>query len=183
MSKVLKYDLFVNEMAKIEKKGKSLKVDNVPLKNIKTSDIGENILYWRNEKSNFMFTEGYTMVWFLDDSENAKYYKDGNNFLFFPHARFSFDSSPITDIWLKNTPIQKHVIGAIQAFTSDKQIFIDMMSVRKGYMQNGINNHMINTLIDAFPNAVVKFSAPTEMGKNFIKKYYPNAKIEGVLSK
>lgn len=180
--KTKKYQEFITEMAQITKKGTKLTVDGTPLKNIKTSDIDDNIMFWRNDKANFMFEEGFSMLWFLDDDAYKKDF-NGDNLLFFPRGGFSFDASPITDIWKKNKPIQKHIIGCIQADTSENQIFVDMMSVRSGYMKNGINKHMINALVSIFPNAVLKFSKPTKMGQEFINKYYPTAKIEGILTK
>ena len=172
------YIQFINEMADIIKKGSKLSVNNILLKNLKLEEINENIIYWRNDKNTFVFREGTTMVWFIKDNITLEKLKeDGSLLLFFPHK--FMNNSPISDIWLRNKPIQKGIIGVLEAYTHETIIFIDMMSVRKGYMKNGINQLMIKTLIEEFPNAIIKFSEPTKVGKEFIKKYYPNARIEG----
>ena len=65
----------------------------------------------------------------------------------------------------------------IRAITNEDSIYIDKMSVRPSYKRNVINNHMIKTLIRMFPKAQLKFSKPTDEGRNFIQKYFPNTKI------
>ena len=120
------------------------------------------------------------MIWFLDDDKYKKYFINGEeDLIYFPLFRGigNFNSSPISDLWRKNTPIQKHIIGAIRAIANEELIYIDMMSVRPGYKRNGINHHMIITLMKMFPKAQLKFSKPTDEGKSFIQKYFPDAKI------
>jgi hypothetical protein len=175
---------FVNEMANIEKKGKKLYVGDKHLKDIEQSDVSDNILLWRNNQNTFMFTEGYTMIWFIKDSDlkDDMLAKSDESLVWFPKVTMTFNSSPINDIWKKNKGLQKNIIGCIEAMTDSEQIFISMMSVRPGYGRNGINNIMIKSLIELYPNAEMKFSNPTKDGKEFIKKYYPNAKIESELS-
>ncbi len=186
MKHIKKYTNFSNEKYSIIKKGKKLYADDKPLKTMSLVELDDNIIYWRNIVNNFMFYEGYTMVWFIDDDKNVKTLLEdgGSQLLHFPLARaFDWSASPITDIWKKNTPLQKHIIGVLKAYTTEKLIYIDMMSVRTGYMKNGINNFMVQSLVKEFPSAVIKFSKPTEEGKEFIKKYYPNAMIEGVIER
>jgi len=175
----MKHLKLFNEMANIVKTGKKLTINDKPLKDATIEQLSENILHWRLDKNSFLYKEGFTMVWFVDSDEAAKYLAaNSDNLLFFPQ-KVGFTSSPITDIWLRNKPAQKNIIGALEASTFPDCIYIDMMSVRKGYMGNGINNMMIKFLIKEFPNAILKFSEPTKDGLAFIKKYYPNAKIEG----
>ena len=189
----MKYLKKLNEMADIQKNGNKLSVDGTPLKNMNLEDINENMIYWRNDKGNYIFDEGYTMVWFVkDDATKAALLEKNELLVFFPKASFGFGSAgtgPIHDIWKSKQrlnpaekQIQKGIIGAIEAHTDPNIIYIEMMSVRKGYMKNGINNLMIKQLIAQFPNAVLKFSNPTKEGLGFIKKYYPNAKIEGIMT-
>lgn len=178
----MRYLKKLNEMSDIIKKGKNLTINNNPLKNIQLEEISDNIIYWRNDKNSYIFSEGFTMVWFIKDDISIKTLKADNNHLLF-FSRKVMGNSPISDIWLKNKPQQKGIIGILEAFTNEDLIYIDMMSVRPGYMKNGINKFMIEILIEQFPNAILKFSLPTKEGKLFIKKYYPNAKIENEISK
>ena len=171
---------YINEMAKIDKKGNNLSIDGVPLKNTSYEVLDDNTIFYREEKGNFLFPKNFTMVWFLDDDKFKNNFISGEeNLVYFPAFRGlnNFNSSPISDLWKKNTPIQKHIIGAIRAITNEELIFIDMMSVRPGYKKNGINHHMINTLIKMFPNAQLKFSKPTDEGTLFIQKHFPDAQI------
>jgi hypothetical protein len=172
---------FINEMAKIDKIGNKLFIKGKLLKDIQYRTLDKNTLLYREEKGNFLFPKNFTMVWFLDDDNYKKYFISGDeNLVYFPSFRSlgNFNSLPISDLWKKNTPIQKHIIGAIRAISNDELIYIDMMSVRPGYKRNGINYHMIKTLIKMFPKAKLKFSKPTDEGKFFIEKYFPNAEIE-----
>lgn len=176
---ILNFISFINEMAKIDKKGNKLSINNVPLKNTAYEVLDDNTIFYREEKGNFLFPKDYTMVWFLDDDTFVKKFTSGEeNLIYFPPRRiFNLNSSPISDLWKKNTPIQKHIIGCIKGITNDDLIYIDMMSVRPGFKKNGINYHMINTLIRMFPKAQLKFSKPTDEGKLFIQKHFPDAKI------
>lgn len=173
---------FINEMAEIIKKGQKLSVDGKPLKSLTLPEIEGNIIYYRWDKPSFLFGEGDTYVWFLKDDKLASDFISGENLLFFPHAVGFGKNAPIDDIWKKNNPIQKAIIGCIRAYTDQNLVYIDMMSVRPGYMKNGINKFMIKFLLEKYPNATLKFSKPTTEGELFINKYYPNAKIEGKLS-
>ena len=177
MIKTLK--TFLNEMASIEKKKNQLFVNNIPLKNIPLEKLNSNIAILYIDYNNFIFPKGYTMVWFFDDDKYIKNFSDGKeDLLYFPKRNLgnAMSLSPINDIWLKNKGNQKHIIGIIEANCNEENIIIKMMSVRKGYMKNGINKHMIDTLIEKFPNAKLCFHKPTEMGERFINKYFPDAK-------
>ena len=176
------FNSFVNEMAEIDKRGQKLSVDGKPLKSLTLTEIEDNILYYRCDKRTFMFDEGDTYLWFIKDNKLAEDFSDGQNLLFFPPSLSFGRNAPINDIWKKNNLLQKNIIGCIKAYTEDNLIYIDMMSVRPGYMKNGINNFMIQFLISQFPNAQLKFSKPTKEGKEFIQRNYPTAKIEGILS-
>lgn len=177
---IKKYFSFINEMAKIDKIGNKLSIDGKSLKDISYRTLDKNTLYYREEKGNFLFPKNFTMVWFLDDDKYKKDFISGEeNLVYFPTFRNfgNFTASPISDLWKRNTPTQKHIIGAIRAISNEELIYIDMMSVRPGYKRNGINSHMIKTLMKIFPKAQLKFSKPTDEGRNFIQKYFPNAKI------
>ena len=194
--------LKVNEMADIEKKGLNLYVNKSPVKNLNVEEASNNMIYWRNDKRSVFYDEGYTMIWFIKTDESNAYLREHQDLLlFFPEKQslnFKPNSGPIHDIWKSNrgikrnkytpklteyeTKVQKDIIGVIEAYTDTNIIYIDMMSVRPGYMKNGINNLMIKYLISQFPNATLKFSDPTKDGKSFINKYYTYAKIEGVMT-
>jgi len=174
------YNSYINEMAIINKIKNKLFIDNIPLKDIQLQSLEDNILYYKEEVGNFIIPKNFTMVWILDnDKFKLPFIKGEENLLFFK-SRISYASigSPISDIWLKNTPNQKHIIGVIRAITNEDLIYIDMMSVRPGYKRNKINYHMINYLININPNAKLKFSSPTNDGLSFIKKYFPNSEID-----
>lgn len=179
----MKFLKLFNEMANIHKNRNKLTINGIPLNKVSIEELNNNIIYYRVDKEIILKPIGFTMVWFIKDDETVE--KIINNYdllLFFPNRPvFDFNSNPINDIWKKNNNTQKGIIGALEAITNDDYIFINMMSVRNGYMKNGINRFMIQTLTEKFPNALLKFSIPTKQGKEFIKKYYPNAKIEGII--
>jgi len=178
----MKYLKYITEMADIIKKGQKLSINNKPLKSFNVKEVQDNMLYWRCDKPTFMYDEGDTFVWFIKDDASRELLKDGQNLVFFPVSIGFGRNAPIEDIWKKNNPLQKSIIGCIRAYTDDSLVYIDMMSVRPGYMKNGINNFMIQFLTEQYPNAILKFSKPTKEGEGFIKKYYPTAKIEGQMT-
>ena len=166
---------FINEMAKIDKKGNKLYVDGVPLKKIPLELVNPNIVIWRNEEDDFPLIEGYTMVWYINDDKNAYLLNDKKNQLFFPKERGLGNNSVLEDIWVNNTKEQKNIIGCIQAITNDDEIIIYLMSVRRGYKRNGINKLMVQALINKYPNSKLAFDGPTPKGELFIQRYFPDA--------
>jgi hypothetical protein len=161
---------------------KKLTVDNNPLKNLTVEEIAENLVMFREPTGNFMFAKGWTYMYLLDSHEAAEQMKKGEiDMLMFPYKGVSnLFSSPITDVWKKTKfshPGHKHILGIIQGFTDEDDIYIQMMSVRKNSQRNGVNRLMIDFLRDYFPNAKLTFEDATVDGAMFAKNY-PDAELK-----
>jgi hypothetical protein len=79
--------------------------------------------------------------------------------------------APIDSIFVK--PGAKGLIGAVKFIARPDVLYIDFMSVRKGWRRRGINSLMIRTLVTEFPGRQLAFSEPTAMGSKFIQGKWP----------
>lgn len=179
------------DVYRASKASKKLLTDGgVPLKSLNVEAVGKNIAFYLEEKGNFMFPKGKFYVYFYDHHENVQKLALGEyDMIMFPFRR-RFDMSgrsPINDIWKKNHAKglrgTEHILGAIegQVYEKDKQVLIQMMSVRPGFKSNKINTFLVEAvrqkLESDFPDYKLAFEDPTEDGLEFIAKYNPNAVI------
>lgn len=141
-------------------------------------EVKENIVVFRECREGGFIPFGYTLVYFMDNPQSAEQMKQGMiPYLIVPKGSFYSGGNPITDVWKKKFQQkgQEHILGLIEASTTEELIYIDMMSVRKDYRRNTINSKMVEALKEMFPNAKVQFSSPTDDGTKFIKKQYPDS--------
>jgi len=172
----------INEMPQINKIGTKVMADDIPLKLVKDIEkLEPNFSMYHEEKGNFVFAKGKTFLYFTKTENWGQRVVDGEyDMLMFPYAgRFNWGAAPINDVWKKshnkNIRGADEIIGLIEAYVANKEILIQMMSVRPGYKKNSINTNMINRLKKSFPNHTVVFEDPTPAGWKFIQKYAPDA--------
>lgn len=160
------------EIPDITKSGKTLSANNQPLKNLKVEDVKGNIVIIRQSVPNSFVQEGFTLVYFMDSDESAQEMVKGKlPYLMVPTGTFMSGGSPIHDVWKKRfqKPGHEHILGLLQAHSDEKNIFINMASVRPGYRRNSIASKMLDLLKKQYPNAKLKHSSPTDDGTSFIK--------------
>lgn len=170
---MIKLKDLLSEMPQISKQGKSVMANDQPLKNLEVETVIENIVIFYSEKETFFSAAGFTMVYFMDSVESAELMKSGKiPYLIIPERRrFDFNSSPITDVWRKaNKEGKEHILGVIQGYVNEKEIYIDKMSVRPSYKRNSINSKMVKALEQNFSGRTTNYSGPTKDGSKFIKK-------------
>lgn len=182
--KIKKFNSFLNERSEISLVGKKVYADDKLLKTATLKEVGDNILFYHEDKGNFMFGKDKTFLYFTDSKNSVKKLANGEiDFLFFPiRTRFnSFTVAPIDDVWkIKHTNKFKgseHILGIFEGFCNEKTIYVDMMSVRPKYQHNKINSFMLDLLQKEYPKAKLIFEDPTDQGYLFIKKYSPDAEI------
>lgn len=175
-------DGLVNEMPQINKVGSKVMADDIPLKLVKDIEkLEPNFSMYHEEKGNMFFAKGKTYLYFTKSEDWGQKVVNGEyDMLMFPYAaRFNWGASPIKDVWKKshNKSVRgaDEIIGLVEAYVANKEILIQMMSVRPGYKKNSINTNMINRLKKSFPDHVVVFEDPTKAGWEFIQKYAPDA--------
>lgn len=175
-------DGLVNEMPQINKIGSKVMADDIPLKLVKDIEkLEPNFSMYHEEKGNMFFAKGKTYLYFTKSEDWGQKVVNGEyDMLMFPYAaRFNWGASPIKDVWKKshNKSVRgaDEIIGLVEAYVANKEILIQMMSVRPGYKKNSINTNMINRLKKSFPDHVVVFEDPTKAGWEFIQKYAPDA--------
>lgn len=178
-----KFDSFLNklllEMPQMTlAPNKQVMAGDKPLEETPYLEVKENIVVLREHREGGFIPFGYTLVYFMDTPEAAEQLKQGMiPYLIVPKGSFYSGGNPITDVWKKKFQQkgQEHILGLIEANTTEQEIYVDMMSVRKDYRRNTINAKMIQALKEMFPSAQVKFSSPTDDGRKFIKSQYPDA--------
>lgn len=163
-------------------KQKVVVADKEKLRDLKVEDVMENIVIIRQPKDSLVLPEGFTLVYFMDSPENARLMGQGKfDYIIIPQG------TPMGTG--RETPFEKafkqkgkegleHIMGFIQGYTDENEIFVDFMRVRHKLKRNTINTKMIRALEREFPNAEVKFSKPTDQGEKFIKKQYKGAETE-----
>lgn len=170
----------LNEMPLITLQNKTAYADDKPLKSMDLETIGPNVTIYHEEKGNFFIAKNKVYLWFTStenwvDKVNAGEY----DLVMFPIKTLSnaFTLSPITDVWRKSKARGKtEVLGMIEAYLDDKELIIQMMSVRNPYRKNRINSFMLDSLKEKFPTHELVFEDPTNDGWNFIASYDPNAR-------
>ena len=105
------YKHLLNELTPdIDLVGKTVQVDNIPLKNLDLIAVEKNIVIFRESNPNSFYGEGFTLVYFMDSEESALDMKNNKiPYLMVPQGTFHSGGNPITDIWKKN----QNVIFAI----------------------------------------------------------------------
>jgi hypothetical protein len=170
----------LNEMPLITLQNKTAYADDKPLKTMDLESIGNNMTVYHEEKGNFIIAKNKVYLWFTStedwvDKVNAGEY----DLVMFPIKTLynAFSVSPITDVWRKSKARgKKEVLGMIEAYLDDKELIIQMMSVRNPYRKNRINSFMIDELKQKFPSHELVFEDPTDDGWKFIANYDPNAR-------
>ena len=168
------FNRYIKEMADITRNNKTVLADGKPLKDMKVVDVKDNIVFIRQPTSGGFIAEGYTLIYFMDSTENAKkLIKNDIPYLMFPKGNFYSGGNPITDVWKKKyqKPGHEHILGMIEGNVMPDSIYIDFMSVRASYRRNHINSLMIDIIRESYPDAAVTFSSATDDGKKFIKSY------------
>lgn len=177
--------LNISESPQITLKGKKVLAGDRPLKSMPLLDVKGNIVMMRQPNDSFFARAGFTLVYFMDSEESAALMGEGEiPYLMVPTGTRMSGGSPITDVWsrrfAKPGTGQEHILGLIQAFTNEKFIYVDMMSVRASYRRNSITRKMIDVLKEHFPSAEVRFSDPTSDGSKFIKGFTGKAPEDSV---
>lgn len=165
----------LNEMPTMSRRGKSAYADQSKLRDLKVEDVIDNIVVFRLPKANMLFPEGFFMAYFMDSLASTDAMKHGKiGYLIVPdRPRYAFDSAPIKDIWQKkhSNNGQEHILGIVQGVISEKEIYVDKMTVRPGWKRNTINSKLVQALKKEYPNRELNFSGPTPDGRNFIKNF------------
>lgn len=160
------------EMPQITRKGKTAYADGKPLRDATDIEVKGNIVIIRQPTANALVPEGFTLVYFMDSDESAAAMKAGKLPYKFVHnrPRFSFDASPITDVWKGQFDKgQKAILGVLQGTSDENEIYVDKMTVRPAYKRNTIMRRLLGALQASFPKAKVNFSGPTKEGAAFIR--------------
>jgi hypothetical protein len=164
----------LNEMPLITRQGKELYGDDKPLKDLKIQDVSENIVTIVADKDGIFWRKGFFLAYFMDSPESVQAIKNQKIDYLIIHDRpiYNFSFSPITAVWNKNTPQQKHILGMLQGWIMDdkKEIYVDKASVRPGFKRNSIATKLLKTLESNHPGYIINFSGPTKNGAAFIKK-------------
>lgn len=161
-------------MPVINRRGKVVYADDQALKSLSLEAVRGNIVIIRQPEGNFMFPAGFTLVYFMDSDASAQAMKEGKlAYKLVPdRARFSFDSSPITDVWKGRADKEnKAILGMVQGFSNEQEIYVDKMTIRPGYKRASIMRKLVDALQAHFPDAKVNFSGPTKEGDKFIRGY------------
>lgn len=163
-------------------KQKVVVADKEKLRDLEVEDVLENIVILRQPEQTMLFPAGFTLVYFMDTPENARKMGQGKfDYIVIPQG------SPMG--MGRETPFEKafkqkgkegleHIMGFLQGFSDEDEIYIDFMRVRHKLKRNTINTKMIQALEREYPNAEVTFSKPTEQGKKFISKQYKGAETK-----
>lgn len=157
----------------LTKNKKVIKANSIPLKLVNSLDLfDQNMALYLEEKGNWFFAAGVFMLWlFKDEGQVDKLNKGETDMLLFAPGRLSFDSSPIDDIWKKNSRLKNSdkVVAAIQGWydKDKKSVYINMLSVRPGWRRNGIATHMMHGLSIYFKGCKFSTSKTTSDGKAF----------------
>ena len=162
------------ESPMMTKKGATAFADDEPLKGQDVEKVIGNIVVLRQGKPGGFVAQGWTMVYFMDSDESAQAMKRGEiPYLVVPRGTFMGGGSPITDIWLKKfqKPGTEHILGVIEGHSDDKNIFIDMITVRPGWKRNHIAKLMMDRLKKTFPEADLTTSTQTDAGQKLFKGY------------
>ena len=170
----------LNEMPLITLQNKTAYADDKPLKTMDLKSIGNNMTMYHEKNGNFLIAKNKVYLWFTStedwvDKVNAGEY----DLVMFPIKTLgnAFTLSPITDVWRKSKARgKKEVLGMIEAYLDDKELIIQMMSVRNPYRKNRINSFMLDQLKENFPGRELVFEDPTDDGWKFIANYDPNAR-------
>lgn len=164
----------ITESPTMTKKGEKAFADDRPLKGQDVEAVHGNIVVIRQGKSGGFVPEGWTLVYFMDSDEAAEGMKHGDiPYLVVPRGTFMGGGSPITDIWKKKfqRPGTEHILGVIEGHSDDKNIFIDMITVRPGWKRNHIAKLMMDRLKKTFPDAKLTTSTQTDAGQKLFKSY------------
>ena len=165
------------ERPKIDLIGKKAYGNNKLLRDLTLEEVSGNILFFREDKGNFIVPEGLTIVYFMDSEESAQKIASGEL------PMLMLPLTAMRGMFNQTTPFykalrgkkNKHILGFIQGFTDEDAIYVSFMKVRTGYRRNTINSKMMQILKNKYPNAEVIFEDPTELGNKFIDKKYPDA--------
>lgn len=172
------YSYLLNELTPdIDLVNKTVQANNIPLKNLDLNDIKKNIVMFRESNPNSFFGEGYTLVYFMNSEESAMDMKNNKiPYLMVPRGSFNSGGSPVTDIWKKKfqKPGTEHILGVLEGYSNENEIYIDMLTVRPKYQKNTIAKKMLDFVRHSYPNAIIKHSSPTQLGDKFNKSYQKN---------
>jgi hypothetical protein len=181
------YNHLLNELTPdIDLVGKTVHADSTPLRDLDVSAVEKNIVMFRENNPNSYFGEGFTLVYFMDSEESAQDMKDGKiPYLMVPSGTFSSGGNPITDIWKSRfqKPGTEHILGVLQGFSNENDIFIDMITVRPKYQKNTIGQKMVDIIRKEFPTAKISHSGTTNAGSKFVKSYQKNVPPEQWIGK
>lgn len=157
------------------------------LKNMPAEQVSSNIVVFYNDKDTFFKPAGWVMIYFVDTDENAARLKRGEIVpLMFIQGSTSMrfgGYSMIDDIWKKRkrerwmTPDdiakaedQKHIVGALEAYVNDTDVYVDNVSVRPGWQRNSIGKRMMDALKHQWPDRKLTHSQTTSQGEKFLKQ-------------
>lgn len=163
----------VNESPQISRQGKKVMGGDIPLKDLTVADISENVITFVADKPGPLWHKGLFLSYFMDSAQSVQDMKNDKIPYIFVHdrPRLSFNMAPIRDVWKWNKePGQEHILAVAQGTLTDKEIYVDKMTVRPGYKRNTIATKILTNLQNDHPNLPMNFSGPTEAGFNFIKK-------------
>ena len=172
------YNHLLNELTPdIDLVGKTVHANNVPLKSLDVNAVEKNIVIFRENNPNSFFGEGYTLVYFMDSEGSALDMKNNKiPYLTVPRGTFHSGGNPITDIWKKKfqKPGTEHILGVLEAYSNENEIYIEMLTVRPKYQKNTIARKMLDFVRRYYPNATIRHSSPTKLGDKFNKSYQKN---------
>lgn len=175
----------INETPQISRKGRNVYAGDSKLKKLKVEDIKGNIVVFRQPDDSGFFREGSTWVYFMDNEESAQKLKRNEiPMIIVPRGTIHHGGSPITDIWKAKfqKPGTEHILGVLEGFTDENLIYVEMLTVRRGYKRNRIASLMLDLLKKLNPNAELKYSTPTENGRDFIDSYLSKKKLDEIIN-
>jgi len=163
---------------------KKVYVDDKVLRDSTIEEITDNLAFIHLKEGDFLYLKNKFWLYFTDGEDTTKKLSNGEyDMLLFPHrSRYDFNSSPINDVWKKSYTKSfkrtEHILGIIEGFADDKEIYVDMVSVRKPYCRNKINKLILDALVAYLPNSKLVFENPTDDGYLFMKSTYPDSEAK-----
>lgn len=174
------------ETPDFERAGSTVSSPEGALRGMNVEQVEPNIVVFFSEKATIK-PAGWIMMYFMDTPAAAAEMKAGKIAypVFMPGSlSMRFGGYSMIDALWKRPKKQRwwkpgdaeseakkiHVVGALEAYKGNKEIFVDNLSVRPGWRKNTIGSKLMQALKNHFPGLPVTHSQPTDQGRKFLKK-------------
>ena len=144
-------------------------IKDTPLEELEKDNI---IVYYMEHHP--MFPPNYFLIYFMDSKESKDAMLNGEVVpTIIRDSRVGLDGG-FNTIWKKKST-DKRILGTVQGFIHEDEIYIKFMTVRGNARKQSINSQMINQLKAEFPGKGITYEDLTDQGKKFKSKYEPEA--------